>query len=281
MNGRHLIALGMACATLFLPVSARGANSEYRQILEHCTGCDVAGIDLHNADLSGVHIVGADMARVNLRNANLRNATFTGVDFNDAVLDGADLRGASFVGASLRGTSFVGAHLDDLRLIGVKVDARNLSSDDRRAFLHTCTGCDLAGLDLGDSDLRDVRLVGDDLANANLHHTNLDGSDLAGADLRHGSLQDATLGNMVLCRPNRQVTSSGNTYSQTHTITFDSDRMGCADLREADLRGTDFSRVRVCEQGDAREDERCRLITRKELTDFAHANLAGAVAPTT
>jgi uncharacterized protein YjbI with pentapeptide repeats len=77
---------------------------------------------------------------------------------------------------------------------------------------------------------------------------------------------------MLPCRGNRTVTIDSDGDNDGRGI-------GCADLRDADLRGADLSRVRMCEGTRGGEGEDCRLLTREEVRDVAHANLDGAVPP--
>ena len=102
---------------------------------------------------------------------------------------------------------------------------------------------------------------------SDLSRADLRGANLIGASLRDAKLGGATVGDAVLC-------------TQNHDSSYgDEDRRTvCADLRGVDLHGLDFRAARWCahDDGPART---CRTVTRRELTDFAHADLTGAQAP--
>ncbi len=89
-----------------------------RVLIEHCSGCDLRGFDLHGQDLRGLHVSGADMVGINLRGALLNDAVFEGVDLRHADLTGADLRNAKLRGCNMRGADFTNANLSGVSLEG-------------------------------------------------------------------------------------------------------------------------------------------------------------------
>ncbi len=179
-----------------------------RNLLAHCTGCDLSNRDLRNVDLHGLTLTGDDLSGADLRGANLRGSVLTGVDLSDAKLDGADLRGASLTGTDIDGATFTNAKTDGIRLAGMQLTNSILSVTSARAILSACAGCDLTGLDLRGRDLHGVTFDGADLhgadfSNANLQGARFNGVDLsgvrfAGADLRHAEFNGCDLRNVNL-----------------------------------------------------------------------------------
>jgi uncharacterized protein YjbI with pentapeptide repeats/beta-lactamase regulating signal transducer with metallopeptidase domain len=138
-----------------------------------CTGCDYSESDLHNHDFARKHLNGANFEGTNLRGAVFDRAQLTGANF-----EGADLRDASFthanlLGCNLDGARLAGAHFENARLTGCNVNAQDLSPQQAREFLISCTGCNFDDVDLHGMDLRNLHIKG----------ANLDGADLRGADL--------------------------------------------------------------------------------------------------
>jgi uncharacterized protein YjbI with pentapeptide repeats len=184
----------------------------------------------------------------------------------------------------LRRTSFARANTAGVRFVGASVTQADVDGVAGRLILHDCTGCSLNGLDLHDADLRgsrivgaslndaklagahlnDARLVGASARDADLSRTDLRGADLVATDLRNARLGGATIGDAVLCSENRYDNADH--------------RVVCTNLRGVDLHGLDFRAARYC-FGDGREPRTCRVVTRRELTDYAHADLTGAQAP--
>ena len=138
-----------------------------------CTGCDYSDTDLHGHDFAHKHLNGANFQGTNLRGAAFDHAQLTGANF-----EGADLRDASFtranlLGCNLDGARLAGAHFENARLTGCNVNAQDLSPQQAREFLISCTGCNFDDVDLQGMDLRNLHIKG----------ANLDGADLRGADL--------------------------------------------------------------------------------------------------
>lgn len=167
-----------------------------RNLLEHCTGCDLSGKNLRNADLHDLRLTGDDLSGADLRGANLRNAVLTGVDLSDAKLDGADLRNALLTGSSIDGASFNGARTDGIRLVGMQLTNAILANVSARSIIGACSGCDLSGLDLRGRDLHGITLDGADLHGTDLSGANLEGArfngvDLSGVKFDHANLKNA------------------------------------------------------------------------------------------
>jgi uncharacterized protein YjbI with pentapeptide repeats/beta-lactamase regulating signal transducer with metallopeptidase domain len=169
-----------------------------RNILAHCSGCDLSGKDLRGADLHGLALSGDDLSDADLRGANLRGTIFTGVDLSNAKLDGADLRNAVLTGSEIDGATFAGAKTDGIKLIGMQLNDSILATVSVRWIVSNCAGCDLSGLDLHGRDLHDITLSGADLSHADLRGVNFSGARLNGVDLEDANLDGADLTNAQL-----------------------------------------------------------------------------------
>jgi uncharacterized protein YjbI with pentapeptide repeats/beta-lactamase regulating signal transducer with metallopeptidase domain len=179
---RHRIEQTVRAATAPSVIAAASEtdNLSYgpvdRNLLAHCTGCDLSGKNLRNADLHDLALTGDDLSGADLRGANLRNTVLTGVDLTNAKLDGADLRNAVLTGSTIDGATFAGAKTDGIRLVGMQLTNAILSVASARSLLSACAGCDLSDLDLRGRDLHGIQLDG-----ADLHGTDFSGANLAGA----------------------------------------------------------------------------------------------------
>jgi uncharacterized protein YjbI with pentapeptide repeats/beta-lactamase regulating signal transducer with metallopeptidase domain len=139
---------------------------------QRLSGSDFARANLQNADFSGSTIVGTDFSRSNLRGANFSNTRLSGCDFSHA-----DLTGAIFDGAQITGCDW---------------NARSLSPGQARALLSGCReGCDFAGADLRNQDLRHLRLNAIDLSGADLRGSDLSGSRFNAVDFSHAKMSGA------------------------------------------------------------------------------------------
>ena len=188
----------------------------------------------------------------------------------------------------LHRTTFARANTDGVRFVGASVSqdgCRRRARARDPARLHRLL---VQGLDLHDADLRGIRVVGASLSDAklagarlndaqligvsardaDLSRTDLRGANLIGASLRDAKLSGATIGDAVLCSENRG----------SYRDDGENRRTVCADLRGVDLHGLDLRAARWCSNDDD-HNRSCRTVTRRELTDFAHADLTGAQAP--
>ncbi len=205
---QHVIGSAIrAHANSIMAAAAETDNLSYgpndRNLLAHCTGCDLSGKDLRNADLHGITLTGDDLSGADLRGANLRSTVLTGVDLSNARLDGADLRNAVFTGSDIDGATFAGAKTDGIRLVGMQLTNSILVGTSARAILGACAGCDLSDLDLHGRDLHGITfdgadMHGTDLRGANLEGTRFNGVDLSGvkfdgANLRHAEFNGCDL----------------------------------------------------------------------------------------
>lgn len=97
----------------------------YLEMARNCPGCNLAAIELEEANLIGANLAGADLRKANLRKANLqqanlRGANLSGINLTDANLAAADLAGANLSGADLTGANLTRAKLTGANLEGVK-----------------------------------------------------------------------------------------------------------------------------------------------------------------
>jgi uncharacterized protein YjbI with pentapeptide repeats len=281
---RHL-ALAALALVLAAPAAPASAQDDLaRQLIDTCMGCRLPK-DMHGRDLHGLRFTGTDLRDVDFSHANLSGAKFTGADLDGTRFDDADLRNVQFVGVRLRRTSFARANTAGVRFLGASVTQADIDGVAGRLILHDCTGCSLNGLDLHDADLRgsrvigaslndakltgarlnDARLAGASARDADLSHTDLRGADLVATDLRNARLGGATIGDAILCSENRYDDQGDR-------------RVACTNLRGVVLHGLDFRAARFC-TSDGRDTRSCRAVTRRELTDSAHADLTGAQAP--
>lgn len=279
---RALTPLLIACTLVAAAWSTASADVP-RDLIAHCTGCDLSGMDLHGRDLHGIEFVGADLSNTNLRNADLRNAKFTGADLHGTKFDNANLTQAEFTGVSFKQTSFAGANLTGVKLVGVQLDKATADALSSAHGLKSCTGCDLRMISLSHGDYSDVRFVGVDMEGGNLDEasfvrasliganlrsssasrTNFTDAELVGTDFREANLSGAVLLNAVVCSPQRTTESDG-----AYTVSGES----CIDLTRAKLAGTDLRGIRYCEHNETA----CRPVTAAELRTHAHADLSGA-----
>jgi uncharacterized protein YjbI with pentapeptide repeats len=98
------------------------------------------------------------------------------------------------------------------------------------------------------------------LSATNAQRARFDGAELTGTDFSGAKLADASLRDAKLCA--RQSSPDARV----------DERVACANLRNADLHGTDLRGALLCSAH--RED--CRPLERTELVRLAHADLTGA-----
>ena len=66
-------------------------------------GCQLAGMDLSQANLKGAYLLKANLQGANLQGANLSKANLKGANLKGADLQGADLQGTFLIKANLKG----------------------------------------------------------------------------------------------------------------------------------------------------------------------------------
>jgi uncharacterized protein YjbI with pentapeptide repeats len=139
---------------------------------------------------------------------------------------------------------------------------RSLHASDLRGS--NFVGASLHRVNFSHSDLRGAIFGGAGVEQADLSGARLDGASLVLAVLRGASLSRAVIGDAAI--------RARIPYSGSHPVQ-------CADLHGANLRGTDFRHARFCTQQSYGDYRHCRVITRRELTTLANADLTGARAP--
>lgn len=90
-----------------------------------------SGIDFLRKDLSGAYLNGVssastnfshcNLARINLVQADLNKANFEGADLTDAILMYAEMKGCNLTGANLTRANLMWANLQDSNLTGCKL----------------------------------------------------------------------------------------------------------------------------------------------------------------
>jgi len=158
-----------------------------------CTGCDYSSSDLRGHDFSHRNLNGANFRGADLRGVPFDHARLTGANF-----EGADLRDASFthadlLGCNLDGARLAGAHFENAHLTGCNVNARDLSPDQARDFLLSCTGCNFDGVDLQGMDLHNLHITGVNLEGADLRNADLSGSSFMGVNFYGARISGAKL----------------------------------------------------------------------------------------
>ncbi|MGH7327509.1 MAG: M56 family metallopeptidase, partial [Polyangiaceae bacterium] len=128
--------------------SLKMAKLSTSDMKDFCTDCDYRHADLNGRDFSKQNLNGADFEGAKLRGARFDNAHLVGTNFSRADLRDASFANANLVGcnlsrAQLDGTNFAGA-----RLVGCNFEASNLSPQQARIFLMSCTGCNFGNADL-------------------------------------------------------------------------------------------------------------------------------------
>ncbi len=179
-----------------------------------CSGCNLAGAKLEDADLSHGIYVGTNFESADLRNASFRNTKLIGANFLDT-----DLRGAAFDGADCTACNFIGAKLDGATFTGAQMVAANfggfnakVDNAQLRALLAGCVLCNFSKSNLSGHDLSQLPLIQTNLSQADLRGANLDG---------------AILCTYVLNEAQRQVS--------------------CDNLQGAQTAGAGLRDVRICE----------------------------------
>ena len=272
-------------------VALSGNGLDVRSLLQACSGCDLSGKNLQNADLHGLRLSGDDMSNVDFRGANLRGTKFEGVNLEGARFDNADLTGAVFAGTDLKHASWTGAKVSGLELQGVTIDSAMLHVSQVKSLLNSCQGCDMAGLDMRNLDLSGIHLQGADLSHADLRGANLSGAklegvDLGGAqldgtDLTNASLNGCDLTNVDLRHAHIQgLKLEGADLRKLHFSGLDVRGLTAdgADLSGAALQHVDLTRVRMNGADFKNADLTGAQLVNGEFTgaDFRHARLDNA-----
>jgi uncharacterized protein YjbI with pentapeptide repeats len=238
---RATLVAAVFCALALSCLAFAGARAT---VPKFCTGCNLAGMSLANADFSNAIYVGsnfakADLHRSSFRGAKLVAANFEGADLRGAVLDASDCTACNFEGAKLDGASFSGARMTVDNFDGFD---SSLATAQLRALLEGCTVCNFHAARLAGRDLSTLTLVA---------------TDFSGADLR-----DATFEGAALC----WYDMLGNRRTEK-----------CDNMSDAQVRDTNFRNVQLCDK--ATERRGCIALDAETLRHLCRSKLEGAILP--
>ena len=193
------------------------------------------------ANLAGKDLSDLDMSGLDFRNADLRGAIFFGSKLVQADMQGAQLQGANLNGSWLMGTNFTGANLTRASLLSVVILGGSVKT--MPIFKN--------------ADMRGVKIIAD-----------LPGADLSGADFT-GAMVGVNIKNQGMGQMRTDLSNANLEKSVLTGADFNRSLMTFCNLRGADLRGTNFFRVKL---GGAD-------LTGADVTgaDFAEADLEGTV----
>jgi len=192
---------------------------------------NLAGKDLSDLDLSGL----------DFHNADLRGASFFGSKLVQADMRGAQLEGANLNGSWLMGTDFTGANLTRASLLSVVI----LGGSVKKMPIFR------------NANMRGVKVIAD-----------LPGADLSGADFT-GAVVGVNIKNQGMGQMRTDLSNANLERAVLAGADFNRSLMTFCNLRGADLRGTNFFRVKL---GGAD-------LTGADVTgaDFSEADLEGTV----
>ncbi len=91
--------------------TAGDTGETVKRLAGNCPGCNMAGIDMKEANLIKANLQGADLSGADLRYANLRRANLIGANLQNARLSHANLPGADLSNANLKNADLSGANL--------------------------------------------------------------------------------------------------------------------------------------------------------------------------
>ena len=161
-----------------------------------CTGVNLAGRSLQNAQLRATRFIDANLQQSDLRGADLSETDFSGADLSEADLRNTDLRNAYLIGADLTGATLVGADLTGANLSGARLQQVDLTAVDLTKT--TLDGAEFTQASLNDSNLRGANLAGISFTGAEITGADLTGANLTGARLSNTNLRDAQLAHAQL-----------------------------------------------------------------------------------
>ena len=226
--------MGSACVASPSAAAAELSIEQVRAALRAASPskpANLAGKDLSDLDLSGL----------DLRNADLRGASFFGSKLVQTDLRGAQLEGANLNGSWLMGTDFTGANLTRASLLSVVI----LGGSVKKMPIFKS------------ANMRGVKVIAD-----------LPGADLSGADFT-GAMVGVNIKNQGMGQMRTDLSNANLERAVLAGADFNRSLMTFCNLRGADLRGTNFFRVKL---GGAD-------LTGADVTgaDFSEADLAGTV----
>ena len=206
------------------PAPRRHAPPRRLNTTLNCTGCNLDSVDWSNRDLHGMNLRGANFANANLTGADLHDADLTGANMAGARLAGANLNGTSLRGANLADMSFKGVNFRGADLSGANIDVRTLDPAVVRELLIRCHGCNFAGADLRNQNLRGIQVTG-----ANFDHVDLRGADLSDASFTGVNFNSARFDGARM---------NGTLFTGCNFASVD---MRTADFSQAKMIGSNFS----------------------------------------
>ena len=104
---------------------ARLEDSQLRDVLNGCKGCDFSHADLARLNLAGVRIDGDDFTRADLRGVNFEGAELVACDLSGARLDGANFTGATLNGCDVDGVDLRHVDFSKAKMIDMDIPQRN------------------------------------------------------------------------------------------------------------------------------------------------------------
>jgi uncharacterized protein YjbI with pentapeptide repeats len=156
-----------------------------------CTGVNLSGRSLQNAQLRATRFIDANLQQSDLRGADLSETDFSGADLTGADLRNTDLRNAYLIGADLTGATLVGADLTGANLSGAHLQQVDLTAVDLTKT--SLDGAEFTQANLNGSNLRGANLAGISFTGAEITGADLTGANLTGARLSNTNLRDAQL----------------------------------------------------------------------------------------
>jgi uncharacterized protein YjbI with pentapeptide repeats len=212
--------------------------------LRFCMECNFAGAQLAGSDFSGVNYVGANFAgavltRASFRDARLVAANFAGADLRDVAFDASECTACNFQGAKLDRSTFTGTRMTAANF--AQFDAL-VSDDQLRELLARCAACNFQSARLAGRNLASGSLIGVDFSKADLRGTQFDGAVICWY-VMNGAQQDTK----------------------------------CDNLRDAQVIGASFARVRVC--SDPGDVGTCSPVSADTLRRLSGSTLSGATLP--
>ncbi len=115
------------------PLSQEEKEHNLVSLARNCPDCDLAGVNLVDAqliaaNLAGTNLSGADLRSANLRRANLAHANLRGAKLMGTNLAGADLTDADLTNADLTGSNLIKANVTGAKLSGAVLSGAHLES---------------------------------------------------------------------------------------------------------------------------------------------------------
>jgi uncharacterized protein YjbI with pentapeptide repeats len=195
-----------------------------------CIGCDLAGVNLKEAQLS----------KANLSGANLSGAKFTDTNLSGANLSGANLSGAKFTDTNLSGANLSDANFTDTKFIQVNLSAANLNGTNfSNADFNFKGYTTLTNIKYGKANFSGAKLNYKFLNNSDFTQADFSGADLSHAYLTHTSFNAAILVNTNLSGAGLEGTDfKGSLLSNTN---LDGTKMKDVDFSRALLFDVDFT----------------------------------------